>query len=233
MTRKDLQEKYNIIGNNNDISLYRKQGEYDYGCGYCGNIQLKNGKAIFNEKSYKDIDSLDTALREWEKSLPWPVDTYNPMLVKRANLESRIIWYLTDKLGFKHTVINWGLKYVKNIGPDYQIFFEVGRPRDMDDDTVTIYSQYGGMNFRYEAHEAEDAVEMISAIVRESIFQMSSDMVNTLSILPDTDVPSDIEAFVEDQSTILGFKKVDFKTTMIALLEKELKKLKGENGEIS
>ena len=228
MTRKDLQEKYNIIGNNKDISLYRKKGEYDYGCGYCGNIQLRNGYALFNEKSYKDIDSLDVALREWEKSLPWPVDTYNPMMVKRANLESRIIWYLTNKMGFKHTVANWHYKYVKNIGPDCQISFEIGRSKDLDGDTVIIISQSGGVNFRYEAHKAEDAVGMISAIVRESIFQMSSDMVNTLSIFPDAEIPSDIETFVDSQANIFGFKKVDFKTTMIALLEKELKKLKGE-----
>lgn len=226
MTRKDLQEKYNIIGNNNDISLYRKKGEYDYGVGYCGNIQLKNGKALFNGNSYKDIDSLDNALCEWEKSLPWPVDTYNPMIIKSANLESRIIWYLTKKLGFKQSMEKWQIRYVKNIGPSCQLYFEIDRGRrGMSEDTLTLITSYGGVYFTQEVDNADSAVAMISAIVRENIFQMSSDMVNTLSILPDTDVPSDIEAFVEDQS----FKKVDFKTTMIALLEKELKKLKGEN----
>lgn len=80
MTRRDLQEKYNIFGNNNDISLYRKKGEYTHGIGYCGNVKINNGTVSFNKHRYFDIESLDKALREWEASLPWPVDTYNPLM---------------------------------------------------------------------------------------------------------------------------------------------------------
>ena len=47
MNRKDLQEKYNIIGENKDITLFSK-GPAKRGIGYTGNISLANGKAKFN-----------------------------------------------------------------------------------------------------------------------------------------------------------------------------------------
>ena len=227
MNRKDLQEKYNILGDNNDISLYRKRGEYTSGIGYCGNISLKRSKAIFNGKSYSDIESLDKALREWEASLPWPVDTYNPLIRGSACLQNRIIWYLTEKLGFVETHVNWDTKFVRNVGPNCQISFEVERPMDLDEDTATLISQYGNVTFRSVIKDADDGVAMISSIVRESVLQMSSDMVNLLSTIPDTKVP-DIEAYVNSNRNIFGFEQVDFKEMMISLLENELKKLKGE-----
>lgn len=227
MNRKDLQEKYNIIGNNDGISLYRKQGEHTRGIGYCGNIKLKNGHALFNKQYYKTVEELDMALRAWEASLPWPVDTYNPLMRESACLQERIVWYLTDKLGFKQVIDNWSTKYVRNIGPNCQIFFEVERPRDLDGDTVTVGSQYGNAAFRSEVRTTEDAIAIISSLVRESVLQMSSDMVNLLSTVPETEVP-DIQAYVKSNRNIFGFEQVDFKGMMISLLENELKKLKGE-----
>lgn len=225
MTRKDLQEKYNILGNNNNISLYRKKGEYTSGFGYCGNVKLNNGTVSFNKHRYSDIESLDKALREWEASLPWPVDTYNPLIRGGACLQDRIMWYLTEKLGFVETHENWDTKFVRNVGPNCQISFEVERSRDLDDDTVTLISQYGNATFRSVIKDADDGVAMISSIVRQSILQMSSDMVNLLSTVPDTKVP-DIEAYVKSNRNIFGFEQVDFKGMMISLLENELKKLK-------
>lgn len=227
MNRKDLKEKYNIIGNNDDISLYRKMGEYTQGIGYCGNIKLRNGYALFNKQRYKTVEELDMALRTWEASLSWPVDTYNPLMKKSACLRNRIEWYLTDKLGFVFTLNNWSNKYVRNVGPNCQIFFEIENSRDLDKDTVIILSQYGDAIFRNEVKTAEDAITIISSLVRESILQMSSDMVNLLSIVPETEVP-DIQAYIKSNRNIFGFEEIDFKEMMISLLENELKKLKGE-----
>ena len=118
------------------------------------------------------------------------------------------------------------MKYVKNVGPNCQIFFGFGS-RQMDEETVTLVSQYGGVTFRSEFDDIDKAVDFISAIVRESVLQMSSDMVNLLSSLPDTKVP-DIEAYVKSNKNIFGLEKVDFRGMMISLLENELKKLKKE-----
>ena len=224
MTRKDLQEKYNIIGNNKDISLYRKKGEYDYGCGYCGNISLKNDKAYFNGNIYKDIDSLDTALREWEKSLPWPVDTYNPMMNKGAVVEQRIIWLLEEKMGFSKEWNDWELKYVKNFGPDSKISFKL--ERDLVNNTVTIVSGvWNNAFFTQTVDNAEDGVAMISEIVKDCAMIIAVDVINTLSVCPDTAVGS-INAYVRNNANLLGWDKTDFKSLIIDMLEKQLTKLK-------
>lgn len=226
MTRKDLQEKYNIIGNNDNISLYRKRGEYDRGIGYCGNIFLKRGKVIFNGVQYSTIEALDNALREWEKSLPWPVDTYNPMMRRGAVLEDRVIWYLTEKMGFKTISSNWQVRYSKEIGINSSISFIVDRA-GMEDEKITIVCPFGPYTLRQEIADVDEAVAMISSIVRQQVLQMASGIVEALSVCPDVEVP-EMEAYVKSNRSLFGIERIDYKSMMVSLLEKELKKLKGE-----
>ena len=229
MTREDLQKKFNIIGTNTRISLYRKKGEYTRGLGYCGDITLKNRKAIFNGKSYADIESLDAALREWENSLPWPVDTYNPMLRKSAALVDRLAWFLTDKMGFELSHENWETKYVKTIGPSFRLEFTLENKLRTGEgeyeDTVTIATQYGKMYFTQDVEDVDTGVGIISTLVKSTVLTMSSDMVNLLAACPDVVVP-EIKAYVENKASFFGWEKADFKTIMIKLLEEQLDKLK-------
>jgi hypothetical protein len=55
---------------------------------------------------------------------------------------------------------------------------------------------------------------------------MASDIVSVVSDCPDVNV-TDIDAFVK-ANNLFGIKQTDYKSTMINLLEQELKKLKGE-----
>jgi len=224
MTRKDLQEKYNIIGDNKNICLYRKRGEYFRGLGYCGNISLNNGKAEFNGKKYTDLDSLDNALLDWEKSLKYPVDSYNPMMRENYRTESRIIWYLEEKLGFKSARGPYTYnKYVKNIGPNCQLSFAI----ENEDERINIISRYGDVSFAIVAEDADEAIEGIDSIISCSVLEMSHDMIDLLSICKES-VSTGVKAYIESNKNILGFEKVDFKTLMIERLERQLKMLKGE-----
>ena len=225
MTRKDIQNKYNIIGNNNDICLFRKSGEFTYGIGYCGNISLVKGNIIFNGKKYKDVDSLDEALIAWEKSLPFPVDSYCPMYKESYRVEARVISYLTEKLGFNRKFVNggWDTAYVKSIGPSFDLSFHLDKSKN--DDCLTIFSKYGEYAFRQDIKTAEDGIACISAIVNASVLQMATDIVSVLSVC-DTKVTSDVDMFVESKKNILGFEKVNFKDFMIKNLENQLKALK-------
>ena len=227
MTRKDLQEKYNIFGDNKDITLYRKKGEFSYGIGYCGNIELKNGKAIFQGKSYSTIDSLDMMLIEWEKGLPYPVDTYNPMMNDNYRIESRLCWYIEEKLKFKLNQGVWGdggTNYIKEIGPDCQITFRIWR--DGLDDGISITSKWGNYHLTQKVKNAEDGISIFNTIINSTVLSMAKDMLDTLSIC-DTKVTSDIEAYVKSNKNIFGWKKVDsFKDVMIERLETILKQLK-------
>ena len=227
MTRKDLETKYNIIGNNNDIALCRKRGEFNYGIGYCGNISLKNGKAVFNGKSYADIASLDNALVEYAKTLPYPIDTYFPQYREGWKVESRIIWYLTEKMGFKAVHHGWDLAYERAIGPSFSLAFYIDKEKTDVDGKVVIVSKYAEYHFRSAVDNAEDGIATINTIVNTSILEMAKDMVDTLSVC-DNKVMSEIEAYVPSNKSIFGVEKVSFKDMMIAALENQLKALKGE-----
>lgn len=226
MNREDLKAKYNFIGKNNDIALFRKDKEHK-GMGYCGNISLSKGKAVFEGKKYDDIDSLDAALRKWEEGLEWPADTYCPLNNERYKLENRIIWYLTEKLGFSRNYSgdNWGEKdlYVRDIGPDYRLRVSIFDIKDK----VNIASQFGGITLTQEVEDADTAVAAISHIVRETVLLMAKDMVGLLAILPEEKL-TDIQMVVKSNRSFFGYEKADFKSVMIELLEKELKALKGE-----
>ncbi len=228
MTRKDLQEKYNIIGENKDIMLFRKRGEYSYGIGYCGNISLKNGKAvfIFNGKTYTDLETLDNALVEWEKSLPYPVDTYCPMTRESYRTESRIVWYLTEKMGFEHSKSGWEAgAYVRSIGPNSQLRFNVRQ--DLKNEKVDITSEFGGMTFTQSVDNAEDGIAVIDSIINGSVLMGAKDMVDIISACGEK-ITTEVEAYIPTKENFFGIKKVSFKDLMIARLENVLKQLKGE-----
>lgn len=224
MTRKDLQTKYNIIGENKDIQLFRKRGEKTYGIGYIGNIELRKGKAVFNGVAYDNLDELDKAIVAWGESLPYPADTYCPMYNERWRIESRLIWYLEHKLGFSRSKSAWNHNlYERNIGENTKLHFYIG---DADDtDKVTIRSKWGEYVYCYEADDAEKGIATISSIVNASVLLMANDMVSIISVC-DNKVNTEIDAFTEDKSNIFGLKKVNFKELMIAKLEEQLKALK-------
>ena len=222
MTRKDLQEKYNIIGENKEISLFRKRGEFTFGIGYCGTISLKNGKAVFMGVPHDNLDDLDKDLVEWEKSLPFPVDTYNPMYNEHARLETRLIWYLTEKMGFKRALsASWdGNMYKREIGPSFSLVFWFNNRNDK----VELSSKYGQATFATVVENEEQGINTMSTLISASVTLMAKDMVDLISVCGEK-VESEIEAYVP-ANNILGIKKVDFKELMVDRLEKLLEGLK-------
>ena len=226
MTRKDIETKYNFFGKNKDIMLFRKRGEFTYGIGYCGNITLKNGKAVFNGKTYNDLETLDNALVEWEKSLPYPVDTYCPMTRESYRIESRIIWHLTEKMGFEHSKSGWDAGvYVRSIGPNSQLRFNVRQ--DLEDGKVHITSEFAGMTFMQSVDNAEDGIAVVDSIINSTVLMGAKDMVDIISACGEK-ITTEVEAYVPTKENFFGMKKVSFKDLMIARLESILNQLKGE-----
>lgn len=224
MTRKDLIEKYNIFGRNENISLHHKKGEFNFGGGYCGNISLINGNAMFNGKKYSDIQTLDTALREWEKSLDFPVDTYNPTYNEIYRIKYRIEWYLTEKMGFEvsyGTISSWDEKYVRKIGTDAKFVVNL----EYSDDVVVIFMRIGEYSMTHEVKNAESGIAAINSILSGFVLMMAKDIVEVISSC-DGSVAAEVDAFVRSNSNIFGYEKVDFKELMIEKLELQLKALK-------
>ena len=179
MTRKDLIKKYNILGRNENISLYRKKGEFDVGYGYCGNISLINGNAMFNGEKYSDVQTLDTALREWEKSLDFPVDTYSPMYNEVHRIKDRIEWYLTEKMDFEFSYgSSWdGRTYVRKIGTDAKFVVNL----ELSDDVITIFMRIGDYSMTHKAKNAESGIAAINSVLNGFVLMMAKDIVEVIS----------------------------------------------------
>ena len=225
MTRKDLQERYNIIGENKDIMLFRKGEDKGSGIGYAGNISLVRGDAVFNGEKYKTIFALDLALRAWEKSLEFPVDTYCPMTNEAYRLDQRLTWYLTEKMGFKHKDTNWKWYYAKNLGPNGELAFDL--ETRIEEGAVNISCKLGGCYFTQKVTDVHEGLAVISSIINVSVLTTATDIVELLAVCP-KEKTAEIDAYVESNANIFGLKKVSFKDLMIQRLEEQLKVLKGE-----
>lgn len=225
MNRKDLEKKYDIIGENKDIMLFRKGEDKGSGIGYAGNISLVRGNAVFNGTAYTDIASLDNALREWENGLEFPVDTYCPMINEAYRLDQRLTWYLSEKMGFKHKESNWKWLYAKNIGPNAELAFDL--ETRIEEGAVVISCKLGGCYFTQKVTDAHEGFAVISSIVNVSVLSTATDIVELLAVCP-KERTAEIDAYVESNENIFGLKKVSFKDLMIQRLEQQLKALKGE-----
>ena len=146
MTRNDLKKDFHLIGENKDIMLFYKNVPNGWAIGYCGNISLDRGKAVFNGNKYTDIEELKTAIKDWGDGLEWPVDTYCPMTRESYRLESRITWFLTEKMGFTYTKDTWVRNaYERKIGPNCRLCFLI--ESNIDNEEVGISFTYGEFTF--------------------------------------------------------------------------------------
>ncbi len=221
MNRQDLKSKFSISGTNSDLRLYRI-GEFTY----CGSVSLKRGKVWFNEKSYSDVESLDKALLEYAKTLPYPIATYNPSLNEFCRVEDQLSYILTNKFKFcKSSEIGagyYGQFYVRKIGPN--IGLRVGiRNTDIG---IDLSLKYGKYTFEKTVTTTEDGLAYINSMINTVVSLSAIDMVSLISKCSGN-ISSDIDAFVDSNTSTLGFERVDFKTLMISTLEEQLKALKG------
>lgn len=219
MTRKDLKEHFDIIGENKNISLYQNQR-------YCGSIELRNGKAYLNGQGHATVFGLQVALDAWAKSLPYPVESYNPFFYEEYRTEMRITSYLEDKMGFRQEYGGYrGPLYIREIGPNCRI--EFGVRMNEKNTGVDITSDFGSVHYYHTAKTAEDGIAVLSSIVNSEVLMMSKDMVDILGKCK-PEIGEEVETYINSDRTFLGIERVDFKSLMIERLESALKSLKGE-----
>ena len=98
MKAQDLKDAYYAVRIDGRYDLYDKDPKS--GCRSChkylGSVvyDSKNQSVMFNGQRYTTIQALDNALKEWEKSLPFSVENYNPMIREEARAGMCISEYL-------------------------------------------------------------------------------------------------------------------------------------------
>lgn len=221
MNRQDLKSKFSIFGTNADLRLYRLDDST-----YCGSVSLKHGKVRFNEKSYSDVESLDNALLKYAETLPYPIATYNPSLNEFCRVEDQLTYVLTNKFKFcmsSETGAGYcGQFYVRKVGPNIGLRLGIRNT----DAGIDLSLRYGKYYFDQTVTTTEDGLAYINSMINTVVLMSAKDMVELLSNCSGN-TSSDIDAFVDSNTNILGFERVDFKTLMISTLEEQLKALKG------
>lgn len=231
ITRKDLESKFYIIGNNNSIALYDaaacKSGN---GRGYSGNCSIKNGKIHFNGNVHDNVDSFVEDLKAFANSpcIIWPMWTYDPYLNEDFRKSSRIGWHLIEKLGFKYSdtysdyLANDRLedKYVLDTGLNTIIVYI-----SVIGGKISVRSNLNGMFVEGTYDSITSSVEAVETIVKSILLNNVGSMCEVLSKLQTN---CNIDLTLIDTKNLFDITKIDFKQYMVTVLENELKKLKDE-----
>lgn len=96
-------ERYHLIVNGDGYCLYDKEAHSPRSrYKYLGFITLdtNKGEFVFNDSSYKDIESLINAINEYNSTLPFDPDIYNPSFKESYRIQMATHDYLCS-LGFK------------------------------------------------------------------------------------------------------------------------------------
>lgn len=102
MTKKEIETKFYLIKHEGKSynAYYKDISGITSVFKYAGVFTISGSSCIFNNEKYKDIDSLYNAVEEYNNSLEYPSDFYDPTIRNVIN-ESRRLDYYIKSLGFE------------------------------------------------------------------------------------------------------------------------------------
>ena len=231
-----LGERYEVLEHDGGYCLYDKERpakrtKYKY----IGKFYISSDKKqyTFNDKYYKDVESLVTAMDAYNATLPFDVDIYCPMFKNSFRIEIALYDYL-DSLGFTEDL--WedgrrGTRYIKNdcYGQcicDLTVWVEYGTTEGVI--TRNILTPDKSKEFTTDSpfNDLDSAIASVNTILATYVASIDAAAINILNKITHSrsallfDTTFDVRKmskFTED-----GRKK------MIEVLEKELEQLKGE-----
>lgn len=235
-----LGERYEVLEHDGGYCLYDKQRPAKRSnAKYIGKFYISSDKKqyAFNDKYYKDVESLVKAMDDYNATLPFDADIYCPIFKNSYRIEIALYDYL-DSLGF--TKDRWtggsrGTRYIKNdcFGQcicDLTVWVEDGTTKGVI--TRNILTPDNSKEFTTDSPFADldSAIASVNTILATYVVSINAAAMNILkrithsrsALLLDTtfDVRN-LSKFVEDG-----------RVKMIEVLEKELKQLKGKGHEI-
>lgn len=222
-------ERYHTIECNGGYVLYDKErkskrsNEY-----YLGRFYLaSDGKSyVFNDDYYNNVDDLVNAMDEYNKTLPFDQDIYNPIYRKHIGIELALHDYLTDA-GFK---MSRGIdnEYILEDAYGYElckIFFDI---REDSTEGIIMKPVPGTLKWtECPFHDLESAIGACNSILSPYLLLTNSIVTHILSKLT-TSRASEVYDKTFDIKTLTTYTE-NSKEKAIKLLEEELRRLKGEN----
>ena len=226
-------DRYATFENNGGYCLYDKEKPCKRAnFSFLGKFYISTDKTsyVFNDTNYKNVESLISAMDEYNKTLPFSAEIYDPIYKKNYQIECALHDYLTS-LGFE---MSW-----KHLTPFYtfkdvygeivlSLSFEV--KEDTTEGKLTRYisngDKYSETWIDAPFHDMDSAIGACNTMISTYCALLNSKMMNVLNSL------------TKSRSAILLKKTFDVATLteytednqkkVIQYLEEELKRLKGE-----
>ena len=240
MTKKEKQllaafsDKYATFENNGGYCLYdktRKARRSNFA--FLGKfyISTNKNKYIFNDDSYTTVDTLVKAMDEYNSTLPFSAENYDPMYRKNVMVEYCLDDYLKE-LGFERT---WN-----HMEPMYTLKDCYGQEIccltfDVKEDTtegrlmrfIKGQDKYTSSWVESPFNDLDSAIGSVNSILSAYCAFIGSRMVEILDKLTNARA-SQVYDKTFDVRTLQTYAE-DAKAKMIEKLERELKLLKEEN----
>lgn len=212
-----------------DYLVYtRSEGQYiKYLCG----VNAKSGRKdsiLFNGKAYRSTGDFLSAVESFNQSRLFPVEYYDPGYTKEYTTEGKVVWYLTDKLGFKPSRDMSGhmRTYVK-MDLYGQPISSIGLDVNKDGSGRIIRMTTANSWMSNDFTDALDAVAKINGIL---ILELASNVSKSLDALTQVNL-TDVKVAGITKTTVdgsLNVFKEDYQDKIINQLETILTKLKGD-----
>ena len=234
-----LGERYEVLEHDGGYCLYDKERpakrtKYKY----IGKFYISSDKKqyAFNDKYYKDVESLAKAMDDYNATLPFDADVYCPMFKNSFRIEIALYDYL-ESLGFtteRGIALRSGTRYIKNdcFGQcicDLNVWVKDETTEGVITRNILTPDENKVFTTDSPFNDLDSAIASINTILATYVASINAAAMNILNkiaysrsaLLLDTtfDVRK-MSKFVED-----GRKK------MVEVLEKELEQLKGKGYE--
>lgn len=221
-------ERYKTIEHNGGYLLYDKERESKRSNAYyVGRFYLSSDSKnyVFNDEYYSNVNDMVNAMEEYNKTLPFDPDIYNPFFRKHVGIELAIHDYLTD-IGFK-TSRSINNEYVFEDAYGYELL-RITYDIVEDSSNGILIKHTTGKHTWTECpfHDLDSAIGACNSLLSSYLVLTSSMFTNILSKLT-TSRASEVYDKTFDIKTLTVYTK-NSKEKAIKLLEEELLRLKEE-----
>ena len=234
-----LGERYEVLEHDGGYCLYDKQRPAKRSnAKYIGKFYISSNKKqyAFNDKYYKDVESLVKAMDDYNATLPFDADIYCPIFKNSYRIEIALYDYL-DSLGF--TKDRWtggrrGTRYIKNdcYGQcicDLTVWVEDGTTKGVI--TRNIITPDKSKEFTTDSpfDGLDSAIASVNTILATYVASINAASMNVLNKITHSRSALLLDTTF-DVRNLSKFVK-DGRVKMIDVLEKELEQLKGKGYE--
>lgn len=222
-----LGEKYHAIEHNGGFLLYdnTRQGKRSNVL-YLGKIFLSTDgkKYVFNDDYYESVDTLVKAIEDYNATLPFDADVYNPIYRKNYKIECILHDYL-DSLGFKHSYSSSDTLYsLPDAYGQAIVLMKFDVKEDSEDGVVRRLIPNTGKWVEAKFNDVDSAIGACNSIIAAQCAIVNAQLVELLGKMTKHRVGEFMDMTFDIKS--LSTYSEDAKKKTIEQLEEELKRLK-------